>query len=470
MVKTAAQKAARRQRRRKAVAAGLSAKGGKRRPTVVLEKIRVQPGGKRKRNRKRNGVGAQDKNVSDGISHSKTVRNNSSICDSFKLRREKVANISGTSAFTIAQALYLNPGNTTLFPVFSQIASTYEEFRVRHLSFEFVTEAYTAVSSTASAGKHIMVTQFDITDPAFTTDQQAEDYCGAISFRPYASSKYVVEAKKMDKRGYDPLKTYYVNYSANTAYPSSDSVGAAKFYNLGLFNFISSNNAVTTETGELYVTYAFDLIRPKQYTALSPGTVGAASHTAASVGSTGWGGIFATQTGSTFPISMGGGVCHITATIGTNYVLYTTINAATSCASGTLAVTAGGVALNNLQSDTTSTSPIPAVTGVATSGSISFVATSTICNVALTGCAIVGAATADVFVFAMPAALVTSTEPDRVTRLERMLEALTSRLKIEEDSESPYHEVKEAEKQVLKPISLPPLPLRRGWLSPSITT
>jgi hypothetical protein len=63
----------------------------------------------------------------------------------------------------------------------------------------------------------------------------------------------------------EPLKAYYVNSGANTSAPTSDS-NSAKFFDLGLFQMATSGNAVTTEVGELYVTYSFTMIRPKQQT------------------------------------------------------------------------------------------------------------------------------------------------------------------------------------------------------------
>jgi hypothetical protein len=108
--------------------------------------------------------------ATDGINSSRVVTNSSVVEDRFAMRREKIGNLSGTSAFTLAQQLYVNPGNTVLFPVFSQIAATYEEYRVNHLRFTFETDAYTATNGTASAGKVIMATNFDPDDANFTGD------------------------------------------------------------------------------------------------------------------------------------------------------------------------------------------------------------------------------------------------------------------------------------------------------------
>jgi len=64
----------------------------------------------------------------------------------------------------------------------------------------------------------------------------------------------------------EPLKTYFVNSSANLIAPTSDSTNN-KFYDLGLFQLCTQGNASSSaEIGELYVTYSFTMIRPKQQT------------------------------------------------------------------------------------------------------------------------------------------------------------------------------------------------------------
>jgi len=234
--------------------------------------------GRKAKGKKRPGSGRSKqyatRSVSDGLNRGEVITNKHLIIDRFKPREELVANISGSSAFTLVQQLWLNPGNTVLFPLFSQIAACYEQYRVRTLKFHFRTEAYTAVSSTASAGKVIMATNFDVSDPNFVTAKEAEDYCGMSRGMVYSSFTHDVVAGKRNRspgRGSAlPLNDYFMYSSANLAGPTGDS---GKFYDIGNFQMITSSNAVTTEIGELYVEYAFDMIRPKLPV---PGTVSSA--------------------------------------------------------------------------------------------------------------------------------------------------------------------------------------------------
>jgi len=207
--------------------------------------------------------------ATDGLNKSRVVTNRSTIEDRFQLRREKIGNVSGTTAFTLAQSLYINPGNTVLFPIFSQIAATYEEYRCNFLQFSFESDAYTATNGTASAGKVILATNYDPDDVSFTGDTQMENYVGSVKGPPYAPviMHDVMQGHKTrnSRRGDFALNNYFVNPSGNSAAPSGST---SKFYDLGLFQMATSGNAVTTEIGELYVTYSFTMIRPKQQTPL----------------------------------------------------------------------------------------------------------------------------------------------------------------------------------------------------------
>lgn len=218
---------------------------------------------KRGRTGKARGRGMSFRNATDGHNVNDVVSNDSAIRDHFKRRTEKISNINGTSAFAMQAALYLNPGNSTLFPLFSNTAVNYEEYICHFLEFRIGTEAYTSVNSTGSAGKVIMATNFDINDVAFVSDQQMENYQGMRKAPPFVSFTHdVVKAHRARKGSNLPLKNYFVYPSANLSGPNNN--GADKFYDLGLFQLATQSNSVTSEIGELYVTYEFTMIRPKQ--------------------------------------------------------------------------------------------------------------------------------------------------------------------------------------------------------------
>lgn len=207
--------------------------------------------------------------VSDGLNKALQMHNSASIIDHFPRRMEKVMDIIPTStSFAILQALYLNPGNSVLFPIFSQIASIYEQFRCRFLRFHYVSEAYTASGSNVSAGKIIMATNVDPNDNQFVNATQMENYAGADRSAPFSNMSHDVMLCIGKNREDWAIKTFFVNPGANTASPSNDTTD--KFFDMGLFQFATSGlpSASNVEYGELYVEYEFDMIRPKQQTPL----------------------------------------------------------------------------------------------------------------------------------------------------------------------------------------------------------
>jgi len=153
-----------------------------------------------------------------------------------------------------------------MFPIFSQIAATYEEYRINKMEITFETEAYTASGSTLGAGKVIQVTNFDPDDGNFTNDTAAENYSGSVRGPPYASTCHdVLAAHRKKGRGGSmrdfSLNNYFVYTSTNQLAPVT---GQGKFYDAGNYQLITQGNAASTEMGELYVTYSFTMIRPKQ--------------------------------------------------------------------------------------------------------------------------------------------------------------------------------------------------------------
>jgi len=239
---------------------------------AIAGKTRTIKKGGRTAMHKSNGRGTSITVASDGLNRSRVVTNGSAIEDRFAMRREKIGDINGSSTFSVGQSLFINPGNNVLFPIFSQIAPAYEQYRVNTLRFVLETEAYTASGSNQTAGIACLVTNFDVADATFTSLTQGENYEGSVKGPPYATvmSHDVITAhkKRGGRTGNDkdlPLKSYFVWPSANTSGPGS-SVGDSKFYDVGLFQLLLNNMVGNGVIGELYVEYSFTMIRPKQPT------------------------------------------------------------------------------------------------------------------------------------------------------------------------------------------------------------
>jgi hypothetical protein len=242
-------------------------------------------------------------------------KNSNHVRDHFATRFEKVADLATTTtAFSIIQSLYLNPGNSTLFPVFSQIASTYEEFVCHKMRFWYRGEEYTASGNQVTAGLIIYATNMDPDDAAFTSTNQMENYEGSVSGPPFSGHFVhdVLEARtkrgKSKMGGGLALNQYFVYSSANQEAPSGQ---PGKFYDLGLFQIASVGTQTASPAGELWVEHEWTMIRRKQETPIgqqllqahiaeSPAASAAASGSAF-LGTTGG----VARSGSTLPIVCG---------------------------------------------------------------------------------------------------------------------------------------------------------------------
>jgi len=424
--------------------------------------------------------------ATDGINSSRVVTNTSVVEDRFQMRREKIANISGTAAFTLAQQLYINPGNSTLFPIFSQIASTYEQYRVNHLRFTFETDAYTATNGTASAGKVILATNFDPDDANFSGDTQMENYWHSVKGPPYApiiSHDVVQGARGSSSMREAALKNYYVYSSSNSLAPVT---GEGKFYDFGNFQLATSGNAVTTEIGELYVEYSFTMIHPKQPEFPIGGSAVhlqniADNGTAASpLGLTPFTS-FSVQPGSTLStVNMAGSLASYTSsTVGLNDSLDTTVNLPNVSATWLVHIQWGGansiaaVPTMTAAGGATALTPFAGGTGgggfflaAGTSATQTkvFTTTATATPVSTSNSIAIGGLTGmtdaliDIYIVRLPSALVTALAPSSpvLIDLQRELRLLrqefqNSRLKCDSDFDD--DECKEIEKSSTKDLS-----------------
>jgi len=248
--------------------------------------------------------------VSDGVNTGMVWRNSNSVRDFFAPRFEKVADlVSAGTAFAIIKQYYLNPGNTVLFPVFSQIAATYEEYINHRLRFWYRGEEYTASGTNLTAGVVTYATNMDPDDSSFSNNDQMENYEGSVNGPPFCGHfmhdvHTTHRARGLNKaKGNDlALNQYFVYSSANQAAPAAST---AKFYDMGNFQVSSSNTQAAT-MGELWVEHSWTMIRRKQQTPLGQNLLSAhvsaaaagTATTAAPLGTTG--GLL--RSGSTIPV------------------------------------------------------------------------------------------------------------------------------------------------------------------------
>jgi hypothetical protein len=380
--------------------------------------------------------------VTDGLNAERVRVNDSMIEDRFSLRREKIADITGsTTAFSLSNQLFLNPGNTVMFPIFSQIAATYEQYRVNTLRFIFETESYTASGTNVTAGIVAMAVNFDPDDPNFTSLTQMENYVGSAKGPPYVVSMgYDVLRAHRIRRGKGgekndlPLKSYFVNSSANTLSPVT---GAGKFYDMGNFQLAVANMVNSTSIiGELYVEYSFTMINPKQQTPLGQNLI-AAHYNGVPVSTVAaFGSMNAVTTAGTLAPTFTGTV--VTIPIAGRFLVLYNCNGATSSTTPTFTATTnctlvGATTVDGVLAGTANNVISASSTAAAHTNSMVYnIVNCTAPNATITFTAptLVGAGALDFWIIQIPGALnVTAKErakeaDDRLDRLEYMLSKL----------------------------------------------
>lgn len=364
--------------------------------------------------------------TSDGLNQSMTMVNNSRIEEKFKVRFEKVTDLVGTtSAFAMLSngQYFLNPGNTVLFPIFSKIATTYEQYRVNRLRFHFVTQCYTASGTNVGAGRIMMATNFDPDATNFATKSQMENYEKCVAFEPYARHVVhdVMEAQKGRMRD-TAVNQYYVSGSANQLTPIA---GQAKFYDIGNFQVAGSGTVDATSTiGELWVEYSFTMIRPVQDVPLGDAIL-AAHYITTPVTAVSRFGTGLQQNGSNMALTLGANT--ITIPFAGNFLLVFRTSAGTSYTEpSSWSAGTNGTFLTIWQNDTQQALAPSGSGGVTTllASVISCAAPGVVVTFAGTP-TIVGAATGDLWVTQVPSDLITLPKVgglvEKVALLERMM-------------------------------------------------
>jgi hypothetical protein len=167
---------------------------------------------------------------------------------------EKVTDLTGNTVFANT-TFNLNPADSALFPIFSNIAKCYARWRPRVLNLIFRTTSYTASGSNTNAGKVICVTNPDPNATAYVECGSAENTVGSVSAPPFKSFKFDC------LRGVNKNNWLWLNDNDDIE-PRTTSAG--------LLQVITANNAANVVVGELYVEYAFDMADPIQPAHLLP--------------------------------------------------------------------------------------------------------------------------------------------------------------------------------------------------------
>nr|QKV51270.1 putative capsid protein [Crucivirus sp.] len=175
--------------------------------------------------------------------------------------REFIADIPATTAFTV-QTFTIQPGLAHTFPWLSQIANSFEQYRMRGMLFEFNSTSSDAVLSTATStalGSVIMMTDYDVADAPPTGKRQMLNSEYASSSKPSCTFIHPIECKK----SMTPQTMMYTRGSIAPP-PGFD----PRLYDFANFHIATEGMQIPPATpagiiGELWVTYELEFFKPQ---------------------------------------------------------------------------------------------------------------------------------------------------------------------------------------------------------------
>lgn len=171
--------------------------------------------------------------------------------------REYIGDVISGAAGTFSIKEYpINPGLPSTFPWLSNMASQYEEYKIKGMIFEFKTMSSDALNSTNTAlGQVIMATQYNVLSNPFVTKQQMENYQFACSTKPSTSLIHPVECEPHET----PMPELFVR-----GFNQSTTGADARLYDFGNF-YVATNGlqGANVNLGELWCSYEIELFKPK---------------------------------------------------------------------------------------------------------------------------------------------------------------------------------------------------------------
>lgn len=169
--------------------------------------------------------------------------------------REFVTDINSSTGF-VNQNYLINPGNSTLFPWLSTIATNFEQYEMLGLIFEFKSTSATAVGSVNTGlGTLIMATDYDVLDANYASKRQMEISDFATSSAPCENQIHPVEC--------DPRQNVLRQLFIQTGTTISQYPDDARFSALGNFQIATSGMQAVSTIGELWVSYHVRLHKPQ---------------------------------------------------------------------------------------------------------------------------------------------------------------------------------------------------------------
>jgi len=419
MARTAAQKAARKRRRKAKAGRGPAytppkkhqGMKGKRGPMFT----NPQPVGNRKsrprQNTHLNGGARAGGNKTMGEIYS------------MPYREECLGPVSTSVAFAVSQALVLNAGNSITFPWLGSIAPKFEYYRFKKLALRYENSSATAIASTNTAlGTVLVNANYDVLDPQFASQIEMEAYGGGnlVSEKePSVTFTHRMEPNGIRggvQGGWRYVLASTATSAAGQPYPASSS---AHDYDIGLLQIASAGAQAASVAGRLYMCYEVEFCNPK----IVPGSpVGGVVHfsSIASTTANNFAGAIQQSGGTLGGIVLGTNTITFPANIPGSYLLLQTVAGATGATPFSFASLGAATAINLLTQSAVrdATDVVFSNAGTTTAPAMDVlcvIVPAAGCTITMNPSTVVGTGSMDLFVFALPSTVLTI---DQIEQLE----------------------------------------------------
>lgn len=161
--------------------------------------------------------------------------------------REFVADVTCSTAFSVAYSSKVNPGLENVFPWLGTFARKFESYRFRRLTF-----SYEPMVATSQPGNIYLAFDYDALDRDPANKMELTSYSGCIKSQAWAPCRLTADIRDLEKM----VRERYTRGPAMPANADGKTYDACKVI---VASFGGNGNA----TGEVYVDYEVELITPQ---------------------------------------------------------------------------------------------------------------------------------------------------------------------------------------------------------------
>jgi len=174
-------------------------------------------------------------------------------------RSDAIGDATLPSKFDVA-SFAVNPGNSSLFPFLSTIASQFEMFEFAGLMVQYKPLSGESANDTNSLGKVMLCTNYDPSALPFSSSYSLENYDYSCSAKPSAGQVHGIETLPSQRL----TQQLYVQTKKSDPGPAPQGVKDKLLTDLGLFQIATEGIPVGHSdaiVGELWVSYKIKLSR-----------------------------------------------------------------------------------------------------------------------------------------------------------------------------------------------------------------